>query len=785
MSAPTLHREPKASERPWPWVAFAAVMAGASVMLVALATSGALESIIDKSFLGRELRGYTGTGLFMGVSSVFFSLLAMTYSLRKRAMQEKFPVARMTMMAWLWAHVALGGLAFVAALLHAGFGLVSFSFTTGKLLLFVFTLLVVSGVVWRVIYAAVPSIAAPRIGNYSMIGNERRAEEQTTEIEKLAAGRSADVRRVKDWLVEAERAPNDVQNAIVNFSPEDRAVLLEIHELAGSRRRALERIELQRTYTRLLQAWRVAHIPLTILFVPILVWHVVAALEIPARLSSVGAVPFPSLSGLHASSECASCHKTIVEQWKHSMHAHALTSPMTVAQNNQLLQQDLGEAPSPDPRQVCTNCHGPVQTAITDDPRLPMQRALYPRELLDEGVGCTTCHHLDREVGTAGTMGLTRSQAFFKAGSTYYGQYDDAVGNAFHRSEASGIWKDGEPERLCVGCHDVSYDTNGDGKIVKGQDLVLQQVVDEWGRWQKLGGTGTCLTCHMPVVAGATRLADAASIPFEQDNDAPAREVHDHSFVGVDYPIADVAKDDPQKGARERLMREAGRIKIDDATIDKGALSFKVRLTNVGAGHNLPTGFAFARQLWLEVVVKDGAGHTVLSSGVLDDPTRDLCDDATMTDPGPMAKLVEGCTKSDPFLVNLQQKLVTKFQIVVDEKTGEKQVDDNGEFKIEAADGAVETSIQHLRVAPVPRTRPFDKSKLTTLQPREERKFPYKIDLPDSSSAKIKVRLMFRSLPPYFLRELAKGQAADEVQLEPLIANLQIMEVDVAEQTVK
>ena len=31
--------------------------------------------------------------------------------------------------------------------------------------------------------------------------------------------------------------------------------------------------------------------------------------------------------------------------------------------------------------------------------------------------------------------------------ATVQGNYDDAVGNAFHRSEASGLWKDGQPER--------------------------------------------------------------------------------------------------------------------------------------------------------------------------------------------------------------------------------------------------------------------------------------------------------------------------------------------------
>jgi hypothetical protein len=43
----------------------------------------------------------------------------------------------------------------------------------------------------------------------------------------------------------------------------------------------------------------------------------------------------------------------------------------------------------------------------------------------------------------------------------------------------------------------------------------------------------TCVSCHMPLLA-ETRAAERAEISFEQDGDAPKRQIHDHSFVGAD-----------------------------------------------------------------------------------------------------------------------------------------------------------------------------------------------------------------------------------------------------------
>src|SRR5258706_16170731 len=114
-------------------------------------------------------------GVFAGVlpGPTFF------YSLRQRALQERMPFLKGTMMTWLSLHVWLGLLALGCAVLHAGFGLMSASFTSGKVLFFFFALLALTGVAWRLVYAFVPPSAAPQIGNYSQLGSAKRAETQT------------------------------------------------------------------------------------------------------------------------------------------------------------------------------------------------------------------------------------------------------------------------------------------------------------------------------------------------------------------------------------------------------------------------------------------------------------------------------------------------------------------------------------------------------------------------------------------------------------------------------
>ena len=112
----------------------------------------------------------------------------LAYSLRKRAWQERFPLFRSTMMTWLWAHVAFGFMALVIASFHGGYGLFSFNMSTGKVAFALFSCSALTGIVWRMVYEW--SRRAPHRASATTPrkGALKRAEEQLTEIEKLAAG---------------------------------------------------------------------------------------------------------------------------------------------------------------------------------------------------------------------------------------------------------------------------------------------------------------------------------------------------------------------------------------------------------------------------------------------------------------------------------------------------------------------------------------------------------------------------------------------------------------------
>jgi hypothetical protein len=710
---------------------------------------------IDTLRFGPNLRGYTAGGLLLGFLAVVFSVLTLWYSIRKRR-----DVAGSSMMAWLWSHVWFGLIAGVFATLHAGCGIVSVSFSTGKVLFFAFTILAATGILWRIMYASVPKVAAPQVLNYSRDGALRRAEEQMLEIEKISAGKSPELHRMKDLLLARDVAPHELAAMAQSVAPQERTVLDDIIRLAQSRRRALARPPLQEMYTARMQRWRKLHVPLAFVFLILLGVHVVGAFDIPRKLTPLGVAESGPLAPFRASTECRDCHTAIYDQWADSMHAHALTSPLTIVQNNLDMRHSLKGLASPDPRRMCINCHGPAIAAVVDGDTLPLpsQRAL-------EGIECIACHQLPDSIVPGSGALASAYQAHLARGDTFFGRLGSPIGNAFHKSDKPALWD--APEKLCGTCHDVNYDKNGDGKIVKGTDLVLQTTFDEWRDYQAAGGKSTCMTCHMPVVPKLKSAADTALVPFEQDYGGDARQVHDHSFTGVDYPLDTVKARDPQKPKRQALLQSAASFEVE-RTVIGDTLTLRATIGNQ-TGHNLPTGFAFARQMWIELVVKDGA-RVLLSSGVLARPSDDLCDNGTFGETtNPLRAFVIGCSAVDPELVNIQLKLLDKVGVAAGSPV-------NDPVLAQPPDG-VETYLQFLTSGAVARQRPIDKASLAPIKVNEQRTFTYSVKLDRSVRAgTFDARLLFRNLPPYWVRAMAKEQPPNEKpRLEPLVENIQTL----------
>ncbi|HLF01991.1 MAG TPA: cytochrome c family protein, partial [Anaerolineales bacterium] len=481
----------------------------------------------------------------------------------------------------------------------------------------------------------------------------------------------------------------------------------------------------------------------------------------------------------HPVSECAECHAAIYDQWSQSMHAYALASPVTVAQTNLVSATTLAD--EPDARRLCVNCHSPIGARLTSQATLPLESPARAADaLVTEGVSCTVCHQFNGEP-RSGQGGLKSYNLALRPGRVFFGPLSDPAGNSYHQSQPSKLFA--QPEQLCRNCHNVTYDVNDDGQIEKGVDLILQTIFSEWERYRDSGGTQTCVSCHMPLVDAATRVAEAADIPAEQDFASPPRLLHNHSFVGPDYRLDTVTQADPQREARAALLGKAASLAIDAASVridNDDSLWFKVSVSNVGAGHNIPGGFSFARQMWLEVIVKDAAGNVLYQSGVLASNVDDLCDSGTLDDPGnPVLPFVQGCAVSDPQLVNFQQKLVSDVAQALD-SNGAPILDDHGDSLVIQPEGGEETWVQSLTTGSVSRFRPVDGQELDTIDPGQVREFEYRVDGLNTKpeSVTIQVRLLYRNFPPYFLRALAANQLpTDEVRLEPLIGNLQIVEM--------
>lgn len=762
MSTPVLARRRRLLERPSPWLLFGFL---ASAGLVALAWFTKTGFLAEYEAFPAVLRGYSVVGVFFGVLATASVGLSAFYSVRKRWLQESMPVGRGTLSMWLWSHVVLGALALLLSILHAGYGVLSLQPTTGKALLFLLVFIVGSGVVWRIVYAWVPRGAAREVGNYSVESSLARAEACLVEIEKLAAGRSPKLRELATWVTTAPENATRESGPAAALDLSEQAVFSEIVRLSVERHASLERSRQKARYVSWLQGWRVVHTPISLLFLILLPLHVIFAYDVPERV--LAETPGGSaLGGFESASTCSRCHARVVEEWRSSMHAHALSSPIMIAQTNLAARTTLSRAKSPDPQQMCVNCHGPLAARIAPSATLPLETSLLgDPDLVHEGVTCVVCHAFQGDSET-GSAALTAFQEKLVPGRAYFGAISHPVGNAFHKTERSSVFT--SPERLCQNCHSVVYDRNSDGRIEKGTDLVLQDLFSEWEAYRASGGAH-CVDCHMPVVAGV-RAAESALMLFEQDEEAPARRLRSHRFGGPDFPLESPTLRDAGRAERQALLSSAAELRIEpgSARFENGRISAQVSVANVGSGHNLPGGFAFVRQMWIELKILDASGRLLASSGVLDSVSQDLCESSILAPGSALAADVVGCAAADPALVTFQQRLVDRI---------ERATDSAGRSAVRAAPAAQEVIVQHLDGGSVPRFRVADGQAVLPLAPSERRTFGYTLSVPAGTRpAKVSARLMFRATPPYFLRALAKTQGpGDGPRVDGFLETLEIL----------
>lgn len=237
--------------------------------------------------------------------------------------------------------------------------------------------------------------------------------------------------------------------------------------------------------------------------------------------------------------------------------------------------------------------------------------------------------------------------------------------------------------------------------VTNAAGALIEETFDEWARSSSAAKDETCQDCHMPTYQGRAA------------TEGPIREVRSHQFVGVDVSLMEP---EAFPGYYELRARTEDLLQSSaDIHVSMQGDELSVTVDNL-AGHRLPSGATAERQMWLQIVVRDEAGQIAFESGTLD-ARGDLRDDLEKhtLEPG-----------SDPQLVVWRQSFLG----------------DDGQdvtFPWQAKD-----VFNHLIEPDSSETNQFDLSEL------------------DEGRYQVDVRLMFRTFPPYFLRELEVKGGLDE-----------------------
>ena len=297
-------------------------------------------------------------------------------------------------------------------------------------------------------------------------------------------------------------------------------------------------------------------------------------LLLAAAASSAVALPEAQSSAFQPSAGCG-CHAALVEQWRPSMHAQALSDPLYLAKLEEANKATDGALGA-----FCDSCHSPVAVMSGE------QKSGDLSVVAKESVGCDMCHQTN---GTEGAVPGNVSIAF-KLDGTKRAQFADSVSpghataySAFHRSA-----------ELCGNCHNVNHPVNG---------MHLEATYTEWknGPYAKEGVV--CQDCHMTPGPGVTYPNPGKAAAMGPDRD----HIYTMTFAGGNVALGDAEL------AEERLKAAATLdLEVEDTVATGEKVELNTTITNVGAGHYIPTGLTEVRQMWLEVTAVDAAGDELM-----------------------------------------------------------------------------------------------------------------------------------------------------------------------------
>ncbi|MEM9631889.1 MAG: multiheme c-type cytochrome [Pseudomonadota bacterium] len=325
---------------------------------------------------------------------------------------------------------------------------------------------------------------------------------------------------------------------------------------------------------------------------------------------------------------CGSCHTQIYEEWSGSMHRLMGESNPYYVVLEDLAAKEVGE----DFRVWCMGCHAP-QALLSGKRNTEGKSHLFEKDgaslkaelsqfvhAIDEGTGCIFCHRTEK-VEMAGPLagGNSSVQISLADRITYPGEDSPYpplrwLAERAIRAEPEEHAKSFTPDaiqgpKFCSACHEEFTP----GVAAQTTSTYSEWAASQYNNKEDPSASTTCNDCHMNL-----NVTGGKPEPGIATNHGPVIENYrSHKFIGAQYHLVGLRSPERRKLTVNHL-KSAAHVETSFKAKADGTGEVVVRVSNVGAGHNLPTGVSDFRQLWLDVTVTDASGNQVVSSGRLD-----------------------------------------------------------------------------------------------------------------------------------------------------------------------
>ncbi|PIX96636.1 MAG: cytochrome c family protein [Hydrogenophilales bacterium CG_4_10_14_3_um_filter_63_21] len=319
---------------------------------------------------------------------------------------------------------------------------------------------------------------------------------------------------------------------------------------------------------------------------------------------------------------CGKCHQRQIKGWQGSMHSLSFKDPVLQAEWALAYKATDGKALND-----CGGCHTPIGIAtgtVKFDSSLGKHGGFTAPAQAAHGVSCDVCHSVSGSTASRSPLGQPGNASIeLNPGETKYGPLKDAK-SGYHETQYSELHTKAE---FCGNCHNIFHSEN---------QFPIEHTYDEWKASPYAQAGIPCQDCHMVPVEVAIQVADrmvrAKDVPNHGLGGLAAKGakkereiVHDHGFVGGNGVIAaamGVPGAEEHKAEAIKRLQSAADLDMDVKKGQGGVNELRVKVTNLRAGHHLPTSLTFIRRLWLDVTISDDKGRVLLRSGELDSHNR-------------------------------------------------------------------------------------------------------------------------------------------------------------------